>query len=127
MSVSTPEKDNTQTVKVKKESFEKYLSSYGAEKFSCYDIKTVKNDTGRCEKISVGGVSIKASELRSAFALKSCDFTVYFDGEYVVFTVLGYGHGIGLSQEGANVLAEEGKSYEEILLHYYTGVEIEKR
>jgi stage II sporulation protein D len=58
------------------------------------------------------------------FDLKSAAFDVTFDGQNFVFTTYGYGHGVGLSQYGANILAEQGYSYIQILKFYYSGVEI---
>ena len=50
--------------------------------------------------------------------------TIAFDGDEVTFSVSGYGHGVGMSQYGANVLAEDGMTYQEILKWYYTGTEV---
>ena len=58
--------------------------------------------------------------------LKSANFTVSFQDEQIVFKVQGYGHGVGMSQTGADALAKQGYSYQDILKHYYTGVEIIK-
>lgn len=80
---------------------------------------------GSISKISVSGKEVSGSSVRLALGLKSSDFDVAFsDGKYT-FTVRGYGHGIGMSQHGANYLAMQGKTYEEILRHYYTGCAIE--
>ena len=49
-----------------------------------------------------------------------------FSGLYMTFTTIGYGHGVGMSQWGANGMAEQGYTYDQILKHYYTGVEVEK-
>ncbi len=63
--------------------------------------------------------------LRSVFSLKSHSFTITTMGEDIVITTKGYGHGVGMSQYGARGLAKEGKSYEQILKHYYTDVELQ--
>jgi stage II sporulation protein D len=73
---------------------------------------------------TVGGVSVQNTLLRTLFSLRSASFTASADEDAVTFTVTGYGHGVGLSQYGANALAKEGKTWEEILLWYYTGTEI---
>lgn len=65
-------------------------------------------------------------EIRNAFSLRSPCFSVKCDDSGVTFTVLGYGHGVGLSQYGANYMAKNGSDYKEILKHYYKGVSIEK-
>ena len=65
-------------------------------------------------------------ETRTIFGLKSTNFTLSTEDEKIFFRVQGYGHGIGMSQTGADGLAKQGYSYEEILKHYYTGIEITK-
>ena len=64
------------------------------------------------------------SALRELFSLRSANFTVTADESAVTFSVTGYGHGVGMSQYGANALARQGKPYEEILKWYYTGIEL---
>ena len=81
-------------------------------------------DTGRVASATVGGVSITGKELRSLYGLRSTAFTVEASGDSVIFRVTGYGHGVGMSQYGANELAKEGKNWQEILQWYYTGVTI---
>ena len=76
--------------------------------------------------IPVGGVEVTGATLRTLFGLRSTVFTVPPDSTAVTFSVTGYGHGVGMSQYGANAMAKEGKSYEEILKWYYTGVELEQ-
>ena len=56
--------------------------------------------------------------------LKSANFNIEVQGNNIYFSVLGYGHGVGMSQTGADSMAKEGKNYEEIIKHFYTGVEI---
>ena len=63
-------------------------------------------------------------EMRKAFSLRSPVFTIKATEKTVTFNVTGYGHGIGMSQYGADFMARQGSSYEEILKHYYKGVEI---
>lgn len=88
------------------------------------DIK--KTDVGTVTSISVCGKTFTGGEIREMFELRSSNFKVSFaDGKFT-FTVLGYGHGLGMSQNGANGMAKEGKSYLEILEHYYTNCKIEK-
>ena len=81
-------------------------------------------DTGRVASATVGGVSVTGKELRTLFGLRSTTFTVEAAGDAVTFRVTGYGHGVGMSQYGANELAKEGKTWQEILQWYYTGVTI---
>ena len=84
----------------------------------------VRSDTGRVESAVVGGVTVTGQELRSVFSLRSTAFTVETDSGGITFRVTGYGHGVGMSQYGANTLAKEGKSWQEILHWYYTGITI---
>ena len=79
---------------------------------------------GAVVSITVGGTAVKGNDLRTVLGLRSPCFTFSFSGEEVVFTSTGYGHGVGMSQYGANVLALEGMSYEEILTWYYTDTEV---
>lgn len=68
-----------------------------------------------------GGVSINAQDFRQILGLRSCAFTIeYGDGRFII-TTKGYGHGVGMSQTGANLMALTGKTYQEILAHYYPG------
>ena len=87
---------------------------------------TVSNSAGGVSSVDVGGVTVSGQELRTLFSLRSTSFIVSAGAEGVTFSVTGYGHGVGMSQYGANALAQEGKSYEEILKWYYTGVEVEQ-
>ena len=81
-------------------------------------------ESGRVETIRLGKVEATGRELRGALELRSAWFTIEFGKEDVVINTRGYGHGVGMSQSGANGMAQEGKGYREILKHYYTGVEI---
>ena len=82
------------------------------------------NDSGRVESATVGGVTVRGTELRSLYKLRSACFTVSAGEDGVTFRVTGYGHGVGMSQYGANQLAKEGKTWQEIVAWYYTGVTI---
>ena len=76
---------------------------------------------GRVRTLAVGGRSLSGLAARQLFSLRSTDFTVtYADGRFL-FRVRGYGHGLGLSQYGADCMADAGADYQEILAHYYPG------
>ena len=79
----------------------------------------------RIKTIKVGNLKLSGVEMRNIFGLRSANFKITIDGENVKFEVIGYGHGVGMSQTGADSLAKQGKNYEEIIKHYYTGVKIE--
>ncbi len=83
-----------------------------------------KNDSDMVISMKIGGVDMKGTKLRAMFSLRSAAFTVSAEKGNIVFHVTGYGHGVGMSQYGANVMAKEGKKYQEILQWYYTGVNI---
>ena len=71
-------------------------------------------------------MKVKGTEFRKIFGLRSTNVDVTIANGIVHFDVTGYGHGVGMSQYGANYLAAEGKNYAEILKTYYTGIEIVK-
>ena len=82
------------------------------------------NESNRVKTIKIGNVNISGVEARSIFGLKSANFSVEISESNIKFSVKGYGHGVGLSQTGSNTLAKEGKNFEEIIKHFYIGVEI---
>lgn len=135
--VSTDSDWDTQSTRYKSEVI---LSSEDIEKLMKFtdnaDFSTEKEDwikitevseSGTVLEASVCGIELTGMEVRNLFSLRSPVFSVeYSDGEYV-FTVSGYGHGVGMSQNGANSMAENGSTYEEIINHYYKGVTIAQR
>ena len=82
------------------------------------------SDSGTVLSVRVGDRSVSGNDLRTVLGLRSACFDVSADGGEVVFTTRGYGHGVGMSQYGANSMAAEGKTWREILEHYYTGCKI---
>ena len=80
----------------------------------------------RVNEIRIGNLNLSGVEIRNIFKLKSARFEISIDGENVRFNVVGYGHGVGMSQTGADSMAKQGKNYDEIIKHFYTGVEIIK-
>lgn len=83
-------------------------------------------DSGRVDDIRLGGVTLRATKLRALLGLNSTNFTVAYEGEDIVFSTKGYGHGIGMSQTGADAMAMRGSGYQEILAHYYVGTELQE-
>ena len=69
-------------------------------------------------------MELSGVEVRTLLNLKSANFKLSIDNENVKFEVIGYGHGVGMSQTGADSMAKSGSNYEEIVKHFYTGVEI---
>lgn len=85
-------------------------------------------ESGTVTKVQVGNKEVSGVEIRAVFELSSANFTVtYLPSEEFLFVSKGSGHGVGMSQYGANCLAKEGKTYEEILTHYYTGIQLVDR
>lgn len=78
----------------------------------------------RVGKVDVNGKILTGKEIREALDLKSTDFTWERKGNKIVITTKGYGHGVGMSQYGANGMATAGKTYDQIVQHYYKGIEI---
>ena len=80
----------------------------------------------RIAQIKIGGKTLTGKEVREKLNLKSSDFTWYRKGKDIVITTKGYGHGVGMSQYGANGMAKEGKTYKDILAHYYKDISIKE-
>ena len=83
-----------------------------------------RNEGGGVISIPLGGVTLTGGQVRSLFSLRSACFTVAWDGTQFTFDVTGYGHGVGMSQYGANAMAKNGSSFPDILTWYYTGAEV---
>ena len=83
-----------------------------------------RNEGGGVISIPLGGVTLTGGQARALFSLRSACFTVSWDGEAFTFDVTGYGHGVGMSQYGANAMAREGSGFRDILTWYYTGAEV---
>lgn len=79
----------------------------------------------RIKTLKVGNLKLSGVEIRTIFGLKSANFKIERKDEKITFEVVGYGHGVGMSQTGADSLAKQGKNYQDIIHHYYTGVKIE--
>ncbi|OUM84164.1 MAG: stage II sporulation protein D [Bacillus thermozeamaize] len=89
-------------------------------------IEVVSKTTGhRVKEVRIGDKLFSGREIREALGLNSSDFTVRVNGDELEFTTNGYGHGVGMSQYGADGMAKEGKKAEEIIRYYYQGVELQ--
>ena len=132
--VSSPETENdvpnfVSTVTVAAESFRETILASEPEAQLSGDPslwlgETQLDDSGRVRFITIGSRQLSGSALRTAFGLRSTFFSISCAGEVFTFTVTGYGHGLGMSQYGANVMARKGFSYREILEHYYPGAKL---
>ncbi len=88
--------------------------------------KATLTDSGYVKEIEVCGKKTDGTDIRSRLELRSACFSVKYENDKFIFTTNGYGHGVGMSQNGANALAKQGKDYKEILLHYYTDCSLSK-
>lgn len=85
-----------------------------------------KSNAGRVLNLKVNGNLMNGRDFQSKLKLRSTDFTVEKIEDKVKITTKGFGHGVGMSQYGANALAKQNKTYEEILKYYYTGTNLQK-
>lgn len=112
-----------------KEFVDIFLSHYSTELTAANLSDQVKinshTDSGRVKSITVGGVTMRSTEFRMMYGLNSTDFTLSFDKASVTINTRGFGHGVGMSQVGADKMAKKGSTYDEIIKHYYRGVSID--
>lgn len=80
--------------------------------------------SGRVQRLRLGGDIATGRQARGLFSLDSALFTLTFTSTHAVFETRGYGHGVGMSQTGANVMALGGATCEQILRYYYTDVDV---
>ncbi len=83
--------------------------------------------TGRVDSLLLGSGSVKATDFRAALGLRSTLFTFSMDDGGITFHQTGYGHGVGMSQAGANSMGADGADYRQILAHYYPQTTLETR
>lgn len=134
VSVKTPERSDTvrglcTTVEVGTEEFRTSVLSLRPEADlggapETWLGQTRLTDSGRVESVEIGGQTISGLALRQLFSLRSTDFTLSCQDDRFVFSVRGYGHGLGMSQYGANLMARAGTDYVSILQCYYPGTEL---
>ena len=134
-SVSSPETEKlvpnycSVTEFTREEFCQRIRSAYPAVKFGSGallgDIR--RGESGYVVSARVGDLTLRGNDIRMALSLRSPCFTAEETDGAITFHVTGYGHGVGMSQYGANILAQEGKSCEEILEHYYSGAVVTVR
>ena len=83
-----------------------------------------RNESGRVLEIKIGDKNFTGVEFRNLLGLRSTDFDIEINENSIKFVTRGYGHGVGLSQYGANGMAKQGYNFQDIVKHYYLGVEI---
>jgi len=85
-----------------------------------------RNEGGSISKMKVGNKIVSGRNIRELFGLKSANFEIVVSGDKMIFKTKGYGHGVGMSQYGADGMAKHGYKFGEILKHYYQGVEVKQ-
>ncbi len=122
----TPESASSRTVSYTKAEVRARLEAAGFMYNGSLKASRTETPSGRCASLTVGNVTLSGTEARWIFGLRSTDFGVYTFGTRIYFLVNGYGHGVGMSQYGADTMAKSSASYEDILTHYYIGTVIGK-
>lgn len=131
--VETAGEENYSQYKSEEEFTKEELEEKIKEKHSDFEINyqdkdcikiVERDDSDRVVTVKIGNLKLSGVETRSLLGLRSANFEVEIKEDTIKFTVLGYGHGVGMSQTGADSLAKQGKKYDEIIKHFYTDVEI---
>lgn len=105
-----------------KEELEKLLNIKSIDNITILD----RDKTNRVKNIKINSKTLTGIEFRKLLNLRSTDFEIFNENNNYIITTKGYGHGVGMSQYGANGMAKENYKYDEILKYYYSGIEIEK-
>ena len=111
-------------ITVSKNEFCSAVSAQTGKDCAAYIGNIEYNDTGSVKTIDLGGEKFSGTQARSMFSLPSTNFTVEDIGDAFLFHTKGKGHGVGMSQYGAEYYAENGMNYKDILKLYYKGIEI---
>ncbi len=120
---SEVELTNEQILEKLKEKYEDIQIDFNNEE----DIKILEyTSSGRVKIIKFGNHEISGTEARTIFGLRSTNFELTKGDGKIKFTVIGYGHGVGMSQTGADSMAKSGSTAEEIINHFYVGIEIKE-
>ena len=115
------DQDNSDTIEISKQEFCSKIN------ISCDKLKItniIKDSSNRVTKITINNKEFKGTQLRKLLSLRSTDFSFKIKESTIEITTKGYGHGVGMSQYGANNMAKLGYTYEEILKYYYRDIEI---
>ncbi len=126
LSVDSPyENKNLKNFEVVKEfSEEELLKILGLSSFEVQNV--TRNDTNHVDNIVITNKRYKGTEFRKLLGLRSTDFDIKKEGDKYLITTRGYGHGVGMSQYGANEMAKKGFNYKDIINHYYQNVDMIK-
>ena len=108
-------------------SLNEFYNDLGIDYSDTLDVKILKrSNTNRVLNLSINGKKFTGRNLYDKLGLKSTDFMIEQNGDNVIISTIGYGHGVGMSQYGAEGMALEGYLYTDILNHYYVGTSIKK-
>lgn len=126
LSVDSPYENNTlKNFEVTKEfTIDKLLELLNLNSFEVQNV--TRNDTNHVDNIVISNKKFKGTEFRKLLGLRSTDFDIKKEGDKYLITTRGYGHGVGMSQYGANEMAKNGYNYEEIINHYYQNIDLVK-
>ena len=118
--------DKEYSYKEKKVSFNisKFLKKLNINNDKINNIKIKRSKTGRINKITINNKEFKGTKFRQLLGLRSTDVSINVNNDKVIITTKGYGHGVGMSQYGANIMAKKGYKYDDILKYYYKGIKI---
>ncbi|MFD3158243.1 stage II sporulation protein D [Haloimpatiens sp. FM7330] len=133
-SVSSPGEQNAPKFKsMKNYTYNEFVNAvnnvYPKAKISISNLKSAvkileRTEGGSVKKIKLGNECTSGVNFRKLMNLNSSNFNIVFSSKGVEINCMGYGHGVGMSQWGANAMAKQNKNYKEILLHYYKGTKI---
>lgn len=124
---SSFEEEETDIYRINTLTKEEFYSKLGIdfnEELCITDIN--RSESNRVLSLSINGISFKGRDFQKKLSLRSNDFIIEEKNNEIVITTKGFGHGVGMSQYGANALAKKNKTYKDILKYYYTGTEIKK-
>ena len=123
----TRAEDYIQYIEMKDKEFEKQVKKLIGKKVGkIQKLILYKDENGYVKEVEVNGEKIKGETFRKAFSLASSSFTLQKIDDTIEIQTKGIGHGFGFSQWEANCLAKEGKTYEDLLLHFYKNITLEK-
>jgi stage II sporulation protein D len=132
VSVETPEDESSvpnyiSSVTISAEEFMDFFpNSDFTEDISSWMENPIYDESGRLSSVTIGGTTVSGTDLRKLFSLRSTAITFNVNDNEIVLTCTGYGHGVGMSQYGANALSKLGYTFEEILENYYPGTVLSK-
>lgn len=118
----------SEVVLTKDEFINKIKSKYTSFEIDFSNTEAIKileyTNGDRVKTIKIGNLELSGVEVRTLLNLRSANFNININDNKIEFNVKGYGHGVGMSQTGADSMAKQGSNYEQIIKHFYTGVEI---